>query len=65
MQSAVLMGSVGSFFIKGGQKTIIEQLGDEIKQIEETLGEREKKQVDPMEFFENFMQNFKAAKRKR
>ena len=52
MQSATFLGSVGCFFLKKGEKTIIEKLGQEIKQLDLLLGCKPKK-ASPAKIFQN------------
>ena len=62
MQSATFMGSIGSFFVKKGQKTIIETLGEEIKMFDLMVGGK-KKAVDSRKIFNNFMEGFKGLRK--
>jgi len=74
LQAATLMGTVGSFFVKEGEKTIIETLQEDIdnlkgvtKSIEEVRKERIKKGQQAINNIVSGMQGlpgFQIAKRK-
>lgn len=67
LQSSVMISSLGSLFVKPDQKTIIEELNDELAEIDGLIGREEQaaeESKEPADPFDKLMRQFQEQSRK-